>query len=90
MKVLISDQMSEAGVEIFEKTEGIEVDVNTGLTEDQLVEIIPQYHALAIRSATRVTERVLEAATNLKVVARAGIGLDNVDIDAATKKGWPS
>ena len=87
MKVLVSDKMSEAGVEIFENTEGIEVDVNTGLSEDELVEIIPQYHALAIRSATRVSERVLEAATNLKVVARAGIGLDNVDIDAATKKG---
>ena len=87
MKVLISDQMSEAGVEVFRQSPGIEVDVNTGLSEDELVKIIPQYHALAIRSATQVTERVLGAATNLKVVARAGIGLDNVDIDAATKKG---
>ncbi len=87
MKVLISDQMSEAGIDVFKQSTGIEVDVNTGLSEDQLVEIIPQYDALAIRSATQVTERVLAAATNLKVVARAGIGLDNVDIDAATKKG---
>jgi len=87
MKVLISDQMSEAGVEVFKESPGIEVDVHTGLSEDELVEIIPQYHALAIRSSTQVTPRVLAAATNLKVVARAGIGLDNVDIDAATKKG---
>jgi len=87
MKVLVSDQMSEAGVEVFKQSPGIQVDVNTGLTEDELVTIIPQYDALAIRSATQVTERVLEAAANLKVVARAGIGLDNVDIDAATKKG---
>ena len=87
MKVLVSDKMSEAGIDIFRNRDGIEVDVNTGLSAEELINIIPQYDALAIRSATQVTEEVLEAATRLKVVARAGIGLDNVDIDAATKKG---
>lgn len=87
MKVLVSDKMSEAGIDIFRNQEGIEVDVNTGLSQEELIEIIPGYDALAIRSATQVTDAVLEAATRLKVVARAGIGLDNVDIDAATKKG---
>jgi D-3-phosphoglycerate dehydrogenase len=63
------------------------VDVKTGLPPEELKEIIGQYDALVIRSATKVTESLLEAATNLKVVGRAGIGLDNVDIPAATKRG---
>ncbi len=87
MKVLVSDKMDEAGIEIFENQDGIEVDVNTGLAPEELKQIIGQYDALAIRSATKVTKDLLEAAGNLKVIARAGIGLDNVDIDAATKKG---
>jgi D-3-phosphoglycerate dehydrogenase len=87
MKVLISDSMGDAGIEIFENQEGIELDVKTGLTPDELKEIIGQYDALAIRSTTQVTKEILESATNLKVIARAGIGLDNVDIDEATKKG---
>ncbi len=87
MKVLISDKMDEAGIEIFRNQDGIELDVNTGLAPEELKQIIGQYDALAIRSATKVTPDLLEAADNLKVIARAGIGLDNVDIEAATKKG---
>ncbi|OGR38487.1 MAG: phosphoglycerate dehydrogenase, partial [Desulfobacula sp. RIFOXYB2_FULL_45_6] len=87
MKVLVSDKMDEIGVEIFRKQEGIEVDVKTGLSPEGLKEIIGQYDGLAIRSATKVTKDILDAATNLKVIARAGIGLDNVDIPEATKKG---
>lgn len=87
MKVLVSDKMGEAGIDIFQNTDGIEVDVNTGLSPDELKEVIGQYDALAIRSATKVTKEILESATNLKVIARAGIGLDNVDIDEATKHG---
>ena len=87
MKVLVSDVMGEAGLEIFENQKGIRLDVNTGLTPEELKEIIGQYDALAIRSATKVTKEILDAATNLKVIARAGIGLDNVDINHATKKG---
>lgn len=87
MKVLVSDKMGKAGIDIFENQDGIEVDVKTGLSPEELKQIIGQYDALAIRSATKVTKDILEAAVNLKVIARAGIGLDNVDIDQATKKG---
>lgn len=87
MKVLISDNMGDEGIAIFKNQEGIELDVNTGLNPDELKKIIGQYDGLAIRSATKVTKEILDAATNLKVIARAGIGLDNVDIDEATKHG---
>lgn len=85
-KVLISDQLSPAAVQIF-KDRGVEVDVKPGLSKDELIKIIGQYDGLAIRSATKVTADVLKAATNLKVVGRAGIGVDNVDIPAATARG---
>jgi D-3-phosphoglycerate dehydrogenase len=87
MKVLVSDKMDGAGIDIFKNRENIEVDVNTGLSPEQLKAIIGNYDALAIRSSTKVTKEILDAAVNLKVIARAGIGLDNVDIDEATKKG---
>ena len=87
MKVLVSDNLGEIGIQMFRDAEGIEVDVNTGLAPDELKSIIGAYDALVIRSATKVTEDLLEAAENLKVVGRAGIGLDNVDIPAATKRG---
>ena len=85
-KVLISDKLSPAAVQIF-KDRGIEVDVNTGLDRDELIKIINQYDGLAIRSATKVTPPVIEAAKKLKVVGRAGIGVDNVDLPAATAAG---
>jgi D-3-phosphoglycerate dehydrogenase len=85
-KVLISDKLSPAAVQIF-KDRGLEVDVKTGMTPDELKAVIGQYDGLAIRSATKVTAEVLKAATNLKVVGRAGIGVDNVDVPAATAKG---
>ena len=87
MKVLISDNLGEEGIKIFEREEGIDVDVNTGLSPDELKKIIGDYDGLVIRSATKVTADLLDAAFNLKVIGRAGIGLDNVDIPAATKKG---
>ena len=87
MKVLVSDNLGEAGIKMFQEEEGIEVDVNTGLAPEELKDIIGNYDALVIRSATKVTEHLMEAATRLKVVGRAGIGLDNVDIPAATKRG---
>ena len=85
-KVLISDKLSPAAVQIF-KDRGIEVDVKTGLDKDELIKIIGDYDGLAIRSNTKVTPPVIEAAKNLKVVGRAGIGVDNVDLPAATAKG---
>ncbi|BAQ70953.1 D-3-phosphoglycerate dehydrogenase [Rhodovulum sulfidophilum] len=87
-KVLVSDKLSETAVQIF-RDRGIDVDFlpDLGKDKDKLLEVIGQYDGLAIRSATKVTEKILEAATNLKVVGRAGIGVDNVDIPAASKKG---
>ena len=87
MKVLVSDSLSDVGVKIFEETPDIEVDVITDLTPKDLESIIGQYNALVIRSATKVTAEIVEAAHNLKVIGRAGIGLDNVDIPATSKKG---
>lgn len=87
MKVLVSDNLGEIGIQMLQEADGIDVDVKTGLAPDQLKEIIGQYDGLVIRSATKVTEDLLNAATNLKVIGRAGIGLDNVDIAAATKRG---
>jgi D-3-phosphoglycerate dehydrogenase len=85
-KVLISDSLSPRAVEIF-RERGVEVDVKTGLKPDELKAIIGQYDGLAIRSATKVTKDILAAAPNLKVVGRAGIGVDNVDVPAATASG---
>ncbi|MBC7951476.1 MAG: phosphoglycerate dehydrogenase [Rhodospirillaceae bacterium] len=85
-KVLISDKLSPAAVQIF-KDRGIETDVKVGLAPDELKAIIGNYDGLAIRSNTKVTADILAAATNLKVVGRAGIGVDNVDVPAATARG---
>ncbi len=87
MKILVSDPLSDVGVKIFEDTPGIDVDVNTGLAPEELKKIIGNYDGLVIRSATKVTADIIEAADNLKVIGRAGIGLDNVDIPAASKRG---
>ncbi len=85
-KVLISDALSPRAVEIF-KTRGVDVDVKIGLKADELAKLIPQYDGLAIRSATKVTKDVLASAPRLRVVGRAGIGVDNVDVPAATSRG---
>ncbi len=87
IKVLVSDALGDAGIDMFRAAEGIHVDVKTGLAPGELRSIIPDYDALVIRSATQVTEDLLEAGKKLQVVGRAGIGLDNVDIPAATKRG---
>lgn len=86
MNVLISDNLSTVGVEKLEEA-GVKVDVNTGLAPEELKKIIAQYDGLIIRSSTKVTADILESATKLKVVGRAGIGLDNVDIAAASQRG---
>ena len=85
-RVLISDKMDPNAARIFEER-GCEVDVNPGMTPDELKAVIGQYDGLAIRSATKVTKELLDAATNLKVVGRAGLGVDNVDIPYASGKG---
>ena len=85
-KVLISDKMDPNAARIFEER-GCEVDVKPGMTPEELAAVIGEYDGLAIRSATNVTPAILDAATNLKVVGRAGIGVDNVDIPAASSRG---
>jgi D-3-phosphoglycerate dehydrogenase len=85
-KVLISDNLSPRAVEIFRRR-GVDVDTRTGLKPAELEAIIGAYDGLAIRSATKVTPSLIAAATNLKVVGRAGIGVDNVDVPAATRRG---
>jgi D-3-phosphoglycerate dehydrogenase len=85
-KVLISDKMDPKAAQIF-RERGVEVDEITGKTPEELIAIIGDYDGLAIRSSTKVTQAILDAATNLKVVGRAGIGVDNVDIPAASAKG---
>src|SRR5262245_49913069 len=85
-RVLIADQLSPAAVAIFQER-GIETEVRVGLGKEELEKIIASYDGLAVRSATKVTEKVIAAATNLKVVGRAGIGVDNIDVKAATTKG---
>ena len=85
MKVLVTERLSTAGTERLR--EHLEVDERLGLSPEELVEVIGDYNALVVRSATKVDARVLDGAHNLKVVGRAGIGLDNVDVDAATKRG---
>ncbi|MCX5717728.1 MAG: phosphoglycerate dehydrogenase [Nitrospirae bacterium] len=86
MKVLVSDKISDKGVEILKKA-GLNVDVKTGMKPDDLKECISEYHGLVIRSATKVTADIIGAAKNLRVIGRAGSGLDNVDKAAASKKG---
>ncbi|HAO92300.1 MAG: phosphoglycerate dehydrogenase [Deltaproteobacteria bacterium GWB2_55_19] len=87
MKILISDSMSAKAVEVLKNTPGLDVDVITGLKPEELKAKIKDYHGLVVRSATKVTAEILEAAENLKVIGRAGTGVDNVDMPAATKKG---
>jgi D-3-phosphoglycerate dehydrogenase len=85
-KVLIADQLSPAAVAIF-KERGLAADVKVGLPKEELEKIIADYDGLAVRSATKVTEKVIAAARKLRVVGRAGIGVDNIDVKAATAKG---
>lgn len=86
MKILVSDTLSKQGVEILEKA-GFDVDVRTKLAQEELVKEIKQYDGLIVRSATKVTADVIAAAERLKVIGRAGSGLDNVDTPAATRRG---
>jgi D-3-phosphoglycerate dehydrogenase len=85
MKVLVSEKLSEAGLERLRQH--VDVDVKVGLSPEGLAEVIGGYDALVIRSATRVDAALLDRAENLKVVGRAGVGIDNVDVDAATRHG---
>lgn len=85
MKVLITDKINESAGKIIERV--AEVDFLQTMTEDELIKIIPQYEALMVRSQTKVTAKIIEAGINLKIIGRAGVGVDNIDVEAATQKG---
>ncbi len=87
IKILVSDALSEEGLKVFKESKELSVDVKTDLKPDALKEVIKDYDALVVRSATKVTSEIIQAAKKLKVVGRAGVGLDNVDLEAATQKG---
>lgn len=87
IRVLVSDPISERGVEALQQAEGISVDVNTGLTPEELLKIIGDYEGLVVRSQTKVTPEVFKAAKKLRVIGRAGVGVDNIDRGAATDNG---
>ena len=86
-KILVSDSLSEEGLSILKSSKDFIVDVKTGLKPAELKSIIAEYDALLVRSATKVTGEIIEAGTKLKIIGRAGVGLDNVDLKAATAKG---
>ncbi|MEK0314167.1 phosphoglycerate dehydrogenase [Cohnella sp. 56] len=86
-KVLVSDPISDLGISLLVEASDISIDKKTGLSEDELVAIIGEYDALLVRSQTRVTDRIMTAGKQLKVIGRAGVGVDNIDLDAATKRG---
>src|SRR5690349_15434206 len=84
-KVLVCDPIAEKGIEILKRA--ARVDIQTGLKEDELIAIVGDYEALMVRSQTRITRPVLEAASRLQIVGRAGVGVDNIDVPAATERG---
>ncbi|MBR6127583.1 phosphoglycerate dehydrogenase, partial [bacterium] len=85
MKVLVTDKINESAGKIIEPA--AEVDFLPTMSEEELVKIIPNYDALMVRSQTKVTPKIIEAGVNLKIIGRAGVGVDNIDLDAATQKG---
>ena len=86
-KVLVADSISQRGVDELSRDGALDVVVQTGLSESQLVDLVPQFSALVVRSQTKVTANVLNAGTKLRVVGRAGVGVDNVDVETATRRG---
>lgn len=87
LKVLVADPISDQGVAVLRNGGGLHVDVQPGLSESELVSIIGSYDALIVRSGTQVTKEVIAAGTRLQVIGRAGVGVDNIDVDAATRRG---
>src|SRR5436853_599247 len=86
-KVLIADSISQRGIDELSRDNGVDVSIQTKLSPAKLIEIIPQFAALIVRSKTKVTSEVLNAAKKLRVVGRAGVGVDNVDVETATRRG---
>jgi len=86
-KILIADSISQRGVDELSRDNALDITVKTGLSEQELIGIIPQFSALIVRSQTKVTAAILNAGVKLRVVGRAGVGVDNVDVETATRRG---
>lgn len=86
-RILIADSLDQEAIDQLKATPGLEVEVKTGLKEEELVKVIPEFDVVVVRSATKITRPVIEAGKNLKLIIRAGIGLDNIDVAAAKEKG---
>ena len=86
-RILVSDPIANEGVDLLQSESGIEVDVKTGMTPQELLQVVDSYDGLVVRSETKVTAEVIKQASKLRVIARAGIGVDNIDLDAATGAG---
>src|SRR5690554_1539897 len=86
-KLLVTDPLSDEGLEMLRKGGQVQVDVRPKIPHDELLKILGDYDAMVIRSGTKVTADVIEAGKNLKVIGRAGVGVDNVDVKAATRRG---
>ena len=86
-RVLLSDSLSPQGIDVLKRHPQISVDIKTGLSPSELAGIIGSYDALMVRSATKVTREVIDRANSLKIIGRAGVGVDNVDVAAATARG---
>ncbi|MCR4440559.1 MAG: phosphoglycerate dehydrogenase [Peptococcaceae bacterium] len=87
MKVLVCDPISEKGIEVLKRDPSVEVDVKLKLSEEELCALVPEYQGIIVRSETKITKKILENCHQLKVVGRAGVGIDNIDVEAATLKG---
>ena len=87
MKILVSDSLAPQCLEVFKRAPGFEVDVRIGLDAKELKKICADYDGWVIRSGTKITRDLIEAAKNLKVIGRAGVGFENIDVDAATQRG---
>src|SRR3989338_1514952 len=87
IRILVTDPLAEEGIRLMQAANGVKVDVKPKLPQEELLKVIGDYDGLVVRSGTQVTKEVLEKASRLKVVGRAGAGLDNVDVAAASKRG---
>ena len=86
-KVLVSDPLGEGGLAVFKKEPQIKADVRTGLKPEELKKVVGDYDAIVVRSGTHLTKEIIQEAKQLRVIGRAGVGVDNVDLEAATKQG---
>src|SRR5438105_6684175 len=86
-KVLIADSISQRGIDELSREGALDITIKPGLSETELIEIVPEFSSIVVRSQTKVTADVLKAGGKLRVVGRAGVGVDNVDVEAATRRG---